>query len=113
MQNLLRHGKCRNAELYFCSKKSAESQNYFSLLQMRNLLAFRDEESDESQSCPCEEPMRESLKSFYKTLLLHSGHPEEEPEEEDPNAGKDYKGQTPLMLTLLLMFDVHVGDFFF
>ena len=77
---------------------------------MRNLLAFRDEESDESQSCPCEEPMRDSLKSFYKTLLLHCGHPEEEPEEEDPNAGKDMTWSEKLLALVASKSDDALGN---
>ena len=43
--------------------------------QMRNLLAFRDENDDGFPNCPCRETIRDILWQFHKNLLNHCAMP--------------------------------------
>lgn len=43
---------------------------------MRKLLAFRNENGEENEECPCREDIRESLRTFQASLFGHCKMPE-------------------------------------
>ncbi|XP_025103910.1 ryanodine receptor-like isoform X4 [Pomacea canaliculata] len=54
--------------------------------QMRKLLMFRSGNEDDTDECPCREDIRESLRSFHSSLLVHCKMPEMIEEETQPES---------------------------
>ena len=69
---------------------------------MRNLLAFKNEEGELFNTCPCRDDIREMLWTFHKNLLEHCSMPTAIQEETGSQETEEKESPTPSLRDRLL-----------